>query len=342
MELDLVIQNGTIIDGTGRQRYRADLGLKGGRIEAIAAGERLSAPNTIDATGLIVAPGFIDIHSHADWILPLPDHAEILAPLVLQGITTVVAGNCGFSPAPVTPETTGRIDAISKMLRDREFPYRWGTFSEFLAKLESDRLALNAAFIVGHGNLRALVLGGRSSAPTPEEMETLRRLVCESLQGGAFGFSAGLAYAPGVFAKNEELLALLHVVAEMGGIFTVHGRAYSWVSPFYSPMFFGAAHNLRSVRELIALARQAGVRLELSHQIFVGRRTWRTYPAVLKEIDRAREAGLDVAFDAFPYTVGNSTINVVFPEWFLDGFHQNISDPKALKRLKREIDLLQL
>ncbi|RPI22071.1 MAG: N-acyl-D-amino acid deacylase, partial [Chloroflexota bacterium] len=139
-----------------------------------------------------------------------------------------------------------------------------------------------------------------------------------------------------------ELLAFLHVVAEMGGIFTVHGRAYSWVSPFYSPMFFGPAHNLRSVRELIALARQAEVRLELSHQIFVGRRTWRTYPAVLKEIERARETGLDVAFDAFPYTVGNSTINVVFPEWFLDGFHQNISDPKALKRLKREIDLLQL
>jgi N-acyl-D-amino-acid deacylase len=127
----------------------------------------------------------------------------------------------------------------------------------------------------------------------------------------------------------------------MGAVFTVHGRAYTWVSPFYQPMFLGAPHNLRSVRELLGLARQAKVKLELSHQIFVGRNTWRTYPAVMKEIERAASSGLDVAFDAFPYTVGNSTINVVFPEWFLDGFKKNVNDPASLRRLKREMDLLR-
>jgi N-acyl-D-amino-acid deacylase len=150
-----------------------------------------------------------------------------------------------------------------------------------------------------------------------------------------------LAYAPGVFCQNDELLALLQVVAEEGVIFTVHGRAYTWVSPFYKPMIVGTAHNIRSVRELLGLARQAGVRLQLSHQIFVGRRTWRTHRAVLRDIERAADEGLDVAFDAFPYTCGNTTINVVFPAWFLDGFLENVNDPQALRRVKREMDLLR-
>jgi N-acyl-D-amino-acid deacylase len=184
-------------------------------------------------------------------------------------------------------------------------------------------------------------MGDRSDAPTPEELGKMRQLTEQAMRDGAFGFSAGLAYAPGVFAGNDELLALLCEVSAQGAVFTVHGRAYTWVSPFYQPMFFGQAHNLRSVQELIGLARQSGARLELSHQIFVGRRTWRTHRAVLATIEQAADSGLDVAFDAFPYTVGNSTINVVFPKWFLDGFDQNVNDPAALRKLKREIDLLQ-
>jgi N-acyl-D-amino-acid deacylase len=341
MEFDLVISNADVIDGTGRQRFRADVGLLAGKIAAISPDAPLAGRQRLNASGMVLAPGFIDIHSHSDWILPIPEHKDILAPLVLQGITTVVTGNCGFSPAPVTEATTGILDNISLMLRDHDFPYRWHTFREYLDTLAGDGLLLNAAFLVGHGSLRSLVMGNRSDIPTAEEMSELRRMTRQALNDGAFGFSAGLAYAPGVFAKNEELLALLQVTAEMGAVFTVHGRAYTWVSPFYQPMFFGAAHNLRSVRELLGLAQQAKVRLELSHQIFVGRNTWRTYPSVLKEIEQAAGSGLDVAFDAFPYTVGNSTINVVFPEWFLDGFARNINDPTCLRRLKREMDLLR-
>jgi N-acyl-D-amino-acid deacylase len=186
------------------------------------------------------------------------------------------------------------------------------------------------------------VMGDRADAPTPQEMESLCRFTRQSLREGAFGFSAGLAYAPGIFGRNDELLALLRVVAEEGAVFTVHGRAFTWVSSFYQPMIVGTAHNIRSVRELLGLARQAGVRLQLSHQIFVGRRTWRTHRTVLRDIERAAGEGLDVAFDAFPYTCGNTTVNAIFPEWFLDGFAENIDDPDALRRLKREIDLLRL
>jgi len=344
MDLDLVIANGTVIDGSGRPRVQADVGIQGGRIAAIATGERLSGRQVLDASGLVVAPGFIDVHSHADWILPLADHDQILAPLVLQGATTLVTGQCGFSPAPATEEATPLVDGFSEMLRERAFPYCWRTTLEFLDTLEREGLLLNAAFLVGHGTLRYAVMGPPADGPTPptaEEMDDLCRLTRQALREGAFGLSAGLAYAPGVFARNQELLPLLQAVAEEGGLFTVHGRAYTWVSPFYTPMIGGTPHNVRSTRELLALARQAGVRLQLSHQIFVGRHTWRTHRTVLHDIEQAAAEGLDVAFDAFPYTVGNSTINVVFPDWFLAGFEENIQSAPALRRLKREMTILR-
>jgi N-acyl-D-amino-acid deacylase len=342
MDFDLVINNGTVIDGTGRPRFRADVGIRDGALAAVSKGERLEGRRSIDASDMVVAPGFVDIHSHADWILPLPDHDEILAPLLFQGVTTLVTGNCGFSPAPVTEKAIPAVDGFSETMRERDFPYEWRSFAEFLSTIERGKPLLNSAFLVGHGTLRSIVMGEHSDPPSAAELEALRRLVREAIQQGAFGLSAGLAYAPGVFAKNEELLALLKVVAEQGAIFTVHGRAYSWVSPFYTPMFFGTPHNVRSERELVSLARQAGVRLQLSHQIFVGRRTWRTHRTVLQDIEQAANDGLDVAYDAFPYTVGNSLVNVIFPEWFLNGFKQNINDPSSLKRLKKEINLLKL
>jgi N-acyl-D-amino-acid deacylase len=341
MEFDLVITHGTIVDGSGRPGFRADLGIRNGKIAAIATGETLTGRQTVQAADLVVAPGFIDLHSHSDWILPLPDHDQILAPLLLQGITTVVAGQCGLSPAPVTEHAVPLVDASSESARDRDFAYRWRSMADFLQVLERDGVLLNTALLVGHGTLRYAVMGDRAAAPTPREMEALCQSVREALQGGAFGLSAGLAYAPGVFARNEELFPLLQTVAGQDGLFAVHGRAYTWVSPFYRPMIVGTAHNIRSVRELMDLARRSGVRLQLSHQIFVGRRTWRTHRAVLRDIGRAADGGLDVAFDAFPYTFGNTTVNVVFPAWFLAEFADNINSPHALRRLKREIDLLR-
>lgn len=345
MDFDLVITNGTVVDGTGRPRFRADVGIRDGRIAAVASGERLEGRQTLDAAGLVVAPGFIDVHSHADWILPLQDHDEILAPLLLQGITTLVTGHCGFSLAPVTQDSAPLLNHSAEPLMDRSFPYRWRTTAELLDVLERDGVLLNAAVLAGHCALRYVAMGERArtaAPPTPEDVDALCRLTRQALTEGAFGFSAGLAYVPGVFARDQELLSLLHVVAEEGGVFTVHGRAYSWVSPLYRPLVGGTPHNVRSVRDLLGLARKSGVRLQLSHQIFVGRRTWRTYPTVLRDIEEAAAAGVDVAFDAFPYTFGNTEIKVVFPDWFLDGFSVSINDRGALRRLKWEIDLTRL
>ncbi len=342
MDFDLVIANGTVVDGTGRARFRADVGVRRGRIAAISADGPLTGRQVLDATGLVVAPGFIDVHSHSDWILPLPDHDQILAPLLLQGVTTLVTGQCGFSPAPVTEASIPYLEAFTKMLRERSFPFAWRSVGEFLDALDRSALLLNAAVLVGHGTLRYAVMGDRVGPPTEDEMAALQHLTRQALREGAFGLSAGLAYAPGIFARNKELLPLLQTTAEEGAIFTVHGRAYTWVSVFYKPMIVGTPHNIRSVRELLSLARQARVRLQLSHQIFVGRRTWRTHRTVLRDIQRAADDGLDLAFDAYPYTLGNTTVNVVFPEWFLDGFKENINDPRALRRIKRELRILRL
>jgi len=341
MDFDWVITNGTIVDGTGRRAFRGHVGLRDGRIAAVVTGDPPAGRQTLDATGLAVAPGFVDCHSHSDWILPLPDHGGILAPLLLQGITTLVTGNCGFSPAPVTEIALPLVEEGSRMLLDEPFPFRWRSMAEFLDTLEEDGQVFNTALLVGHGTVRMAVMGGRADAPTPQELHAMGDLVRRSLREGALGFSAGLAYAPGVFADNDELLALLHIVAEEDALFTVHGRAYSWVSGLYSPKVIGTPHNIRSTRELLGLAREAGVRLQLSHLIFVGRRTWRTHRTVLRDIHRAVNEGVNVGFDAFPYTVGNSTISVVFPDWFLDGLEQNLHDPKALARLEREITILR-
>jgi len=341
MDLDLVIANGTVVDGTGSPRYPADVGVERGRIAAIARPGALRGRRTLDAAGLAVAPGFIDIHSHSDWILTLPDHDRILAPLLAQGVTTVVAGNCGHSPAPVTDASIPYVEGSSELLRDRAFPYRWRSMGELLDTLETDGLALNAAFLVGHGTLREAVMGHRPGPPDASELRALCDLTKSSLRDGAFGFSAGLAYTPGVFAKHDELLALLRVTADEGAAFAVHGRAFTWISPMYRPMFLTAPHNLRSVKELLALARDARVRIQLSHQIAIGRRTWITHGLVLRAIDRAAAEGIDVAFDAFPYTAGNTTINAIFPDWLLEDFSHRINDARVLARLRREFAMFR-
>ncbi|WP_437673392.1 N-acyl-D-amino-acid deacylase family protein [Sorangium sp. So ce131] len=342
MDFDLVVSRGTILDGSGQPRYPADLGVQDGRIAAIAGPGALAGRRVIDARGLAVAPGFIDIHSHVDWLLTLPDHEEILAPMVAQGITTVVAGNCGHSPAPVTRTSIPLVEHSAEIMKDRDLAYTWRSMGELLSALGGGGLLMNAALLVGHGTLRQAVMGNNAAPPSPEQVRRLCALARASLREGAFGLSAGLAYAPGVFARSDELLALLRTVADEGCVFTVHGRAYTWVSPFYRPLLLGPPHNLRSVRELLGLAEQSRAKIQLSHQIFIGRRTWPTAPWVLRAIERAVDRGVDAAFDAFPYTAGNTTVNALLPAWVLDDFRARINDPAVLRRLRREFAMFRL
>lgn len=339
MDFELVVKNGTVVDGTGRPRFQANLGIRDGKIAAVASGIPLNGAEELDAAGLIVAPGFIDIHSHLDWHLSHPDHVQVQAPIVLQGITTALTGHCGSSPAPVTegsaPLVTGRlIDRTGEACCD------WRSMGEFLNTLEKNGVLLNAAFLVGHSTLRYAVMGRRADGDdaTWEEVTAMCHLARQAMQEGAWGFSTGLGFVPGMFASSRELVALLEATALEHAFYATHMRGYSAVCPNMKPEIIGEPHNVLAVREQLELARRTGVPVQLAHLIFGGRRSWPTFPTVLRDIERAADEGIDVAFDAFPYTSGNSSIKVNLSQWFLDGFEENISDPRALTRLESDLD----
>ena len=315
MEYDLIIRNGTVIDGSGAPRFAADVVIAAGNIAAlIAPGDTsgATAAREIDARGLIVAPGFIDLHSHSDWIAPIAEHPAILKPFLMQGVTTFVGGNCGFSTAPVRRECYRLLDESARMLLEQRLDWQWQEVSELATHLKRNGIALNMAHLAGHGSIRLCVMGLDAGVPSDDQLRAMRAMVERAMADGAVGLSTGLGYFPGMIAKPAELAALAEVAGAAGGVLTSHLRAYSARSLFYdSPEL----HNLLAVREMVGVARAARVPLQVSHLIFVGRRSWDTVTEVLAEIERSRNDGVDVAFDTFPYTGGNTTIRVLFPAW---------------------------
>ena len=345
MRCETVIRGGDVFDGSGAPAVRASLGIDGGQVVAVARdgdAASLDGATVLDATGLAVAPGFIDLHSHSDWILPQSDHGEILAPLLEQGVTTIVTGNCGFSPAPVEPAGARLLDEGSELVRDRPLAFEWRTHREFLDRLASAPLALNVAHLAGHGSIRLAVMGDRFEPARDDDVAAMATWVREAMDAGCIGLSTGLGYAPGMFAAPDELAALGRIVAEYDGLLTSHVRAYSWVSPFFSLNPIGwRAHNLRALDEILAVGHGAGARLQISHLIFVGRATWRTQRDAITAVERARDDGLDVAFDTFPYTAGNTTIRVVYPPWAQHDLPHNLASRFVRARLRAEMRVLR-
>jgi N-acyl-D-aspartate/D-glutamate deacylase len=345
VNVSIVIRGGLVFDGSGGTPFPATLGIDGGRIRAIVrdgASADLHGTEVIDATGLAVAPGFIDIHSHSDWILPQESHERVLAPLIEQGTTTLVTGNCGFSPAPVNPRFRSLLEVSSELVRDGPLSFEWETHREFLDHLASRPPALNVAHLAGHGSIRLAVMGDRFLPASAADMTAMQRWVREAMEAGCFGLSTGLGYAPGMFAEPEELTTVARTVAECGGLFTSHLRAYTWISPFFrlSPLRW-QSHNVRAIDEILDVSRAAAARLQISHLIYVGRGTWKTHRRAIAAIERARETGLDVGFDTFPYTAGNTTIRVIYPGWAQRDLPHNLERTGVRLRLKTEWHVLR-
>jgi N-acyl-D-amino-acid deacylase len=335
MDCDVKLAGGTVIDGSGAPAFAADVALRGDRIVALGALADVAARSTIDCTGKVVTPGFIDIHSHSDWLVPGADACALVEPFVRQGMTTLVGGNCGFSPAPATAHNRRSLEESSRLIVDDAIALPWSDMSEFLGALEQTPLALNVAELVGHGAVRAAVTGAlNAAAPTADELATMERLVRESLDAGCVGLSTGLGYPPGIFASEDELARFAAWTADAGKLFTSHLRAYSTVSPVYQTDPATRAHNLAAIDEILRVAERGGVKLQISHLIFVGRNTWPTVTAALATIDAARQRGLDVAFDAFPYTAGNTTASVLFPPEMLPQLESILADPQTMAAVK--------
>lgn len=283
---DLIIRRGVVFDGSGRPGFEADLGLTDGRIAALAPTLGGDARRVIDARGLAVAPGFIDIHSHADGTLFRDPHAESV---IRQGVTTVVIGQDGSSRAP-----SRRDGAASRSIGD------------VLRTIEELPPAVNVATMVGLGTVRHVVVGDDDRPATETELREMAALVDAALAAGACGASSGLEYTPGAFASRQELIALCRPLAARGLPYATHMRNED-------------DELLEAIDEAIAVARGAGCPLQISHLKTQGARNWAKIDAALARIEDAKRSGLDVAFDRYPYLAYQTGLSNLFPDWTGDG-----------------------
>ncbi|MEB3213693.1 MAG: amidohydrolase family protein, partial [Leptolyngbyaceae bacterium] len=288
---DLIIRNGEVIDGTGRPRYRADVAVTGDRITAIGDLGHDSGSQEIDATGRIVAPGFIDVHTHDDRLLL--SHPA-MTPKLSQGITTVITGNCGISLAPL--KITDRPPPPLDLLGDRTW-YRFASFADYFAAVEAHPPAINMAALVGHSTLRVAVMDDVSQPATDQEIQRMRSLLQEALDAGAIGFSTGLFYPTNKPAPKEEVIALAELLAPVGGIYTTHMRDE-------------ADHVQQSLEETFNTAKQAGVSAIISHHKCSGRANWGRSIDTLSMIDQARTQH-PIGLDVYPYAASST---VLMPE----------------------------
>jgi N-acyl-D-amino-acid deacylase len=328
--LDLLLRGGLVIDGTGTPGRAADVGILGDRIIAVgdlSAVEAGGIAETIDVTGHVVTPGFIDPHGHSDGSL-FVDGA--LVSHLRQGYTTQLSGNCGDTLAPITP--IGR-SLVELALRPNGLVARWQTFADYLEAVEREPLGINVAFLVGHGTVRGSVLGPDAEPPDTEQMAEMVQEVEAAMEAGAFGLSSGLIYAPGIHADAEELATLVTAATRRGGLYATHMRDET-------------AGLFDSLRESIATARGAAdagaaPRLQISHLKCGSRAVWGRAGEALELLETARAAGLDVAADQYPYTAAATTLATILPPALLAlGVEDTVaalSDPESRARVGAEL-----
>jgi len=320
--LDLAIKNGYIIDGTGNPWFFGDIGIKGGKIERV--GRRVGrARRTLEAKGLVVCPGFIDMHSHSDTVILANPRAPSK---VMQGVTTEVTGNCGISPAPVIEGRIDELKSLMPFLVDED--WSWRSLGDYFDRVERKGILCNICPLVGEGTIRIGVMGFENREPTEEEMRKMKQLLREAMEEGAFGMSTGLIYPPGCFTKTEELVELAKVLQEYDGIYASHVRGE-------------AGTLLEGVEEAIRIGREAKVKVEVSHLKACGKRNWGKVKEALKLIEQAREKGLNVTCDQYPYTASSTYLTACLPPWVhedgVEKLLERLKNPDTRKKIKKQI-----
>jgi N-acyl-D-amino-acid deacylase len=325
---DVLIQNARIVDGTGNPWFYGDLALKGERIAEMSPPGRIpreAAAETVDASGLVVCPGFIDIQSHA--IAPLMMDGRCLSK-ILQGVTTEIMGEA-WTPAPFG----GRIENPIgfKVYADRlpEWVARaktWTRFGDWFAAMMDHGVSPNIGSFLGGGTLREYVLGMDMRAPTPDELSQMKRLMAEAMEDGAFGVSYALIYPPDAYADTDELVAVCQVVSEHGGLYITHIRSEG-------------DEIFPSLIEAFEIGRRADLPVEIYHLKAAGRDNWPKMPQVIAMIDEARAMGLDVTADMYPYAASGTGLSAVLPPWTAAGgkLFENLQDPEVRRRIKRAV-----
>jgi N-acyl-D-amino-acid deacylase len=324
--LDLKIEGATVVDGTGAPGSRADVGVRDDTIVAVGDLSREPAGRVLHAARKVLAPGFIDMHSHSDWRLWGNRRAESK---IRQGVTTEVVGNCGFSPAPASPEHLDDLRGFALFV-PKAMDFRWRSMGEYLDAFDAEGTALNIVQLVGHGTLRVAAMGFARRAPTAGELATMQRLLAAAIDAGAWGLSTGLIYAPGSYAATDEIVALARVAAR---------RRHA----FYASHIRGeAATLLDAVREALAIGREADLPVQVSHVKAAGRPNWGRVEQALALIDAAAAGGLDVMADVYPYTASSTSLRTLLPDWALEGgvdaMQARLRDAAARARIRHDVE----
>ena len=305
---DFVIRNGRIIDGSGNPWVSGDVAIRGDRIVKIGKVDASLAKRVIDAQGLVVSPGFIDMLGQSEMAL-LIDNRSLSK--LSQGITTEITGE-GASAAPQDALTLPRLQAD---LDQYHLKVDWTTLDDYFARLEKNRTPLNIGTYVGAAQVREAILGDVDRTPTPEELEKMKGLVAQAMQQGAFGISTALIYPPGHYAKTEELIELAKVAARYGGIYATHMRSEG-------------QSEVAAVEEALRIGKEAGLPVEIFHLKVIGQPRWGSMPKIVAMIQAARDVGQDVSADMYPYVAGGTALAASLPPWVANG-----GIPKLLERL---------
>lgn len=302
MGYDVVIRGAQVVDGTGAASRRSDVAIVDGRIVQVASlPEDVDARRTIDARGGVLAPGFIDIHTHSD--ATMLKHGTGINKLA-QGVTTEVTGNCGFSAFPIAGERRQLHEEHLACVGPDTAELPWRDFVGYADALRQAEPIQNVACLVGHGTLRVAVNGLSADAYTEDQRDQLGRLLEDALEQGAFGFTSGLTYSPSMFATTDELIELGKIAARHAGIYATHARA-------------GRNRELAAIGEAVTVGRESGVRVEYSHLALNDPDMWGAADRSLALFDDARHAGIDIAFDVYPYDASQSSISQYLPEWLV-------------------------
>jgi N-acyl-D-amino-acid deacylase len=322
---DVLITNGRVLDGTGGPWYAADIGIRGDRVVAIGKLNGADAAKTIDAKGRIVAPGFVDMLGQSEDSL-LIDNRSLSK--LSQGITTEITGE-GNSIAPQNEKT---IAPLKPLYEHYKLDVDWTTLDGYFRRLEKQGTPLNIGTYVGATQVRQAVIGDDNRAPTPAELEQMQALVAEAMKDGAFGISTALIYPPGHYAKTEELIALAKVASQYGGLYASHMRSEG-------------ASEMAAIDEAIRIGREAELPVEIFHLKVSGKSRWGSMKKVVEKIQAARDAGLDIRADQYPYIAGATALASSLPPSVADGgvakLLERLRDPKTREQIKREMSAEQ-
>ena len=325
---DLLIEHGTVVDGTGDDRFAAEVGVRGDRLQVVrGATDDLAAGRRIDATGLVVAPGFIDLHSHSGLMIFADPLHE---PKVRQGVTTEVIGVDGLSYAPIpeSDDLAALVTMNAGLDGDPDLDYDWSTVTSYLDRLDALHPALNLAFLVGNSALRIAAIGWQEAEATDAQLADMRSMLREAMEQGAIGLSSGLDYPPGSYADTAELAALTGEAAAHGGFYHTHVR-YPLGDRYLDPF-----------REAIEIGRRGDGPVHITH--FYHRQTFPGGPGPMLElVDEARAGGMDVTFDTYPSEWASTRLLIMIPPWVQDGgparTKQRLSDGGVRNRIRREL-----